>query len=500
MAKGLVDRAREGLARLRQLEPASPLLGELSEELGGSTEEISLDQGDVEEVVEPAAEVEGDEPVAAPEPELEPGPEVLELEPPVRPDDDALALSMAGDEGEAVLEDAPAADAGLDLGPLPERTMEAELEPVAPAPSDDDLAAATAAAAADAPEEIVDEPPAPPPARRPASPAPPVVIAAPVEIPDVPELPPAAEDDGEEVDLADELEEADFFLQQGLTDEARDALRNLLAFYPGHRVVQARLADLERRLAAAHPPAPRAPVARPGPVDLGGVRQSPQLVSASAAGDASFDIGKELADELDGAGAVAVEDEFQYSVEDVFNQFKKGVAATVKAEDSDTHYDLGIAYKEMGLLDDAVQEFETATRGSNRKKEVDALSMVGLCRMEQGRVKEAIEALRRALRSDYLSKDAAKSIHFDLGTAFEAGGQPEVALWYLQKVVKADAGYRQAGQRVAALGGGPGRPPADEAGAAPPAPRPPSAPASRPAAVTPPAAPGAGPKKNIGYL
>ncbi len=241
-------------------------------------------------------------------------------------------------------------------------------------------------------------------------------------------------------------------------------------------------------------------VTAPGTGELGAVRQSPQLVAASAAGGPSFDIGKELADELDGVGGVATEEEFQYSVEDVFNQFKKGVAETVKAEDSDTHYDLGIAYKEMGLLDDAVHEFETATRGSNRKKEVDALSMVGLCRMEQGRVKDAIEALRRALRSDHLTRDASKSIHFDLGIAFEAGGQPEVALWYLQKVVKADAGYRQAGQRLAALGGGPGRPPADEAGAPQASPRPISAPASGPSAVTRPAALGAGPKKNIGYL
>jgi tetratricopeptide (TPR) repeat protein len=167
------------------------------------------------------------------------------------------------------------------------------------------------------------------------------------------------------------------------------------------------------------------------------------------------------------------------------------VAETVKAEDSDTHYDLGIAYKEMGLLDDAVHEFETATRGTNRKKEVDALSMIGLCRMQQGRSKEAIEALRRALRSDYLTRDAGKAIHFDLGAAFEAAGQPEVALWYLHKVVKVDGAYRDVSRRVASLGGGPGRPPADEARPAAPAP---AAPAPRPA----PAA--AGPKKNIGYL
>jgi tetratricopeptide (TPR) repeat protein len=484
--KGLVDRAKESLARLRELEPATPLVGEFIETLGGTTEEISLDQGDVEELVDPApAEGFSEEPALELEPDLAPGRRIhhLELEGPGQADDDALALAVATDEGEAVLDDEPAGGAGLDLGPPPELTEEAELEPLSAAPpTDDELAVATAAAGVGEPEEIVEEAADPPPR---------VVIAAPPEVADLPELPASATDDEEEVDLGDELEEADFFLQQGLVDEGRDALNNLLAFYPGHREVRARLADLDRR-AAARPAAP-APAGAP---DLGPVRQSPQLVSPSAGGDASFDIGKELADELDGAVATGIDDEFQYSVEDVFNQFKKGVAETVKAEDSDTHYDLGIAYKEMGLLDDAVHEFETAARGSNRKKEVDALSMIGLCRMQQGRAKDAIEALRRALRSDYLTKDAAKAIHFDLGVAFEAAGQPEAALWYLQKVVKADGAYRDAARRAASLGGGPGRPPADEAGAARPAPRP--APAARPAPVGPAAA--AGPKKNIGYL
>jgi hypothetical protein len=112
--------------------------------------------------------------------------------------------------------------------------------------------------------------------------------------------------------------------------------------------------------------------------------------------------------------------------------------------------------------------------------------------MSQGRAKDAIEALRRALRSDYLSKEAAKAIHFDLGAAFEVDGDAPAALWYFQKVARADAAYRQVGGRVTALGGGPGRPPADEAPAAP-AP----APAPRPAPIAP-SAPGA--KKNIGYL
>ena len=181
----------------------------------------------------------------------------------------------------------------------------------------------------------------------------------------------------------------------------------------------------------------------------------------------------------------------------------------MKAEDADTHYDLGIAYKEMGLLDDAVHEFETALGGNDRRKEVDCLTMIGLCRMQKGEGAEAVKAFRRALGSDHLTKDAAKAIHYDLAAAYEAAGEQEAALYYFQRVAKADPAFRDAGKRAAALGGGPGRPPAEDVRAAqarqaarpPAAPRPAPAPPSPPPTAARPIPPPAGaPKKNIGYL
>jgi len=291
--------------------------------------------------------------------------------------------------------------------------------------------------------------------------------------------PPPAETDDEEVDLSDEIEEADFFVQQGLLDEAREALQNLLAFYPGHAEVAAKLAELERKARPA-PPAPQAPAARAG--------------ASREAGDASFEIARELADEIGPSGGDAVEEEFQYSVEDVFNQFKKGVEQTVKREDSATHYDLGIAYKEMGLLDDAIHEFETALEGNDRRKEVGCLSMIGLCRMAKGDPRDAVKAFRRALASDHLSKDAAKAIHYDLASAYEGAADREAALYYFQRAAKADPAFRDVAKRVAALGGGSGRPPPEDARSAPPRPAGASSASARPAP------PGGAPKKNIGYL
>jgi tetratricopeptide (TPR) repeat protein len=164
-----------------------------------------------------------------------------------------------------------------------------------------------------------------------------------------------------------------------------------------------------------------------------------------------------------------------YSVEDVFSQFKKQVEQTVQAQDADTHYDLGIAYKEMGLLDDAIHEFEIALSSQERRKELDGLTMIGVCRMEKGDARGAIESFQRALGSDRLTAQATRALHYELGAAYAAAGEREHALHFLHEVLAADPGYRDARALADRLGGGPGRVPPPE-------------PAER--------APG----KNIGYL
>ncbi|HET6437360.1 MAG TPA: tetratricopeptide repeat protein [Anaeromyxobacter sp.] len=459
LSRGQPDRARDALLRLRHIDPGNPHLGELGVASGG-TEELEV----VEELTEPAEIVL--DPSAARTASAE---------------EDELAIRAAGDASEELVEDEPLA--AVPAAEVPEEGVALEVGEPEPEIADEPVGPVIVAAPpAPAPAVVVPPPPPPPPPSRPAE------VAA-----------PAAEPEEEaEVDHTDELEEASFFIQQGLFDEARSALENLLEFYPGHAGLKAKLLELNRRAA----PAERAVAPRP----------SPDLVAASAAGDESFDIARELAEELaDAPAARAAEEEFQYSVEDVFNQFKKGVEATVRPEDSATHYDLGIAYREMGLLDDALHEFETALRGNDRRREVDCLTMIGLCRMSRQEPQEAIKAYRLALGSEFLTKDAAKAIHLELAAAYEAAGQGEVALFYLHKVERIDAAYRDVALRLKALGGGPGRPPPEgeaRTAAAAAAPRPVNGSAVRPSPVSrpagaappPPTRPGASAKKNIGYL
>jgi tetratricopeptide (TPR) repeat protein len=450
--RGLADRAAAALARLREIAPTHPELATAGPEV--VTAPVVLEEA--EELVE----VEGEE---------------LVLEVDAAGDGDDLALEAAGAAVEdEVEEDGPPA--------RPSPPVMVATAPQKPPPAPPTIAppmVAPLAAAARAPAGAgarVPAPPAPPPRVPPpvvAAPvAPPPIVVAPAAPPraapasPVRPPPPSTPDADEEDDLADELQEADFLIEQGLLDDAREALTALATFHPRHAKLAAKLAALAQREAA--------PAAPP-----------PEAQAAPAAEDDGFDIARELAEEL-GATPSSSNDEFQYSVEDVFSQFKRGIAETVKPEDADTHYDLGIAYKEMGLLDDAVHEFEVALSGKGRKKEVDCLTMIGLCRMERGDGLGAVEAFRRAMRSDYLTPEAARAVHYELGAAYAAAGDGESALHYLHKVLKVDPRFRDAKAFVARLGGGPGRPPPGDD------------PAARPAAAAP--APDRGPKKNIGYV
>jgi len=264
------------------------------------------------------------------------------------------------------------------------------------------------------------------------------------------------------------LGEADFFVQQGLLDDARELLEQLAGTYPGHPALAERFAILAAVEAgeAAEPAGaaePVEPAAQVEPAVAAPPEPPSELAPHAVAplpiaeGGVNFDLGKELASEF-AAQAASPADEFQYSVGDVFSQFKKGIEQTVRPEDGETHYDLGIAYKEMGLLDDAVQEFETALAAGGRKKELDCLTMIGLCRMAQGLPSQAVEVFRRALGSDGLGIESAKALHLELGLAFEAAGDPQAALSTFQKIVRIDPGYREVAAAVARLRSGPGLP------------------------------------------
>jgi len=252
----------------------------------------------------------------------------------------------------------------------------------------------------------------------------------------------------EEEPAVEECDEATFFLDQGLLEEAREILETVQIAFPGH----ARAGELMARLEQLE--AGEAPVQAEA-AELAGGAAVPSVQPVGEERDA-FDLAAELAEEVDtfaeAEPVTAAPEDFQYSVEEVFAEFKKGLEKVVKPEDVDTHYDLGIAYKEMGLVDDAIGEFTVARQGcAGTKREVECLTMVGMLQVMKGDAAAAVTTFKEALASEHAAGEATKALGFELAMAHEAAGSAGKALYHYRRVAALDPRYRDVSAQVTRL-------------------------------------------------
>lgn len=232
-----------------------------------------------------------------------------------------------------------------------------------------------------------------------------------------------AEEEG--TGLEDDLEEIDFFIQQNLLSEARSILDGLKLRYADDADIKLRLEERFQLLQQAEEKG--APLA--GPI----------------AEDSTADLVAQLAAELEDEPLIP-DFAAEFSVEDVFDEFKRGVDNQISDEDSETHYDLGIAYREMGLLDDAIAEFRVAMKAT--EKEVLCHMLIGLCYAEKGMLTESISQFKTGLYVEGISTRETISLYFELGQAYETIEDFREALYYYEKVSKKDTQFRQVEDRI----------------------------------------------------
>ncbi|GBD32909.1 Lipopolysaccharide assembly protein B [bacterium HR33] len=141
----------------------------------------------------------------------------------------------------------------------------------------------------------------------------------------------------------------------------------------------------------------------------------------------------------------------QRDFEEMLSKFKEGIAATLSAEDAQAHYDLGVAFKEMGLLDEAIAEFQKALRAKEgRLRTSEAL---GVCFFEKGQYSVAATVLKRAVESDPSGDEEKIGLLYWLGRCEEELGRQAEALGYYQRVFAVDITFQDVSQRVKSLAG-----------------------------------------------
>jgi tetratricopeptide (TPR) repeat protein len=180
-----------------------------------------------------------------------------------------------------------------------------------------------------------------------------------------------------------------------------------------------------------------------------------QRAGEEEASDDFFDLAAELRDELSAVPVHKTSGESggEQSIDEIFEEFKKGVEAhDKKGEDLDTHYNLGVAYKEMGLLDDAISEFGMTPEGEPRF--IQSRYLLGLCYLEKGDYQTAITEIQNALGYSYSFGQASEErmdMHYDLGLAHQGVGNTEAALQEFQKVHNLDPAYREVDSKIREL-------------------------------------------------
>ncbi len=133
----------------------------------------------------------------------------------------------------------------------------------------------------------------------------------------------------------------------------------------------------------------------------------------------------------------------------LLRHFKEGVARSLGEDDHESHYDLGVAFKEMGLLDDAIEEFQKALR--SRSHRLPAYEALGQCFVEQGRHQVATTVLSRALHEPGLDDEQRVGVLYLLAYSCEAMQRWDEARSYYQRVYATDIHFRDAAARLAAL-------------------------------------------------
>ncbi len=140
----------------------------------------------------------------------------------------------------------------------------------------------------------------------------------------------------------------------------------------------------------------------------------------------------------------------QRDFEDMLAQFKKGIDENVGHDDYEAHYDLGIAFKEMGLFDEAIAEFQKALRDPDgRLRTSEAL---GVAFFEKGQMAVAEAVLRRAVDTLEGGDDQKIGLVYWLGRACEAQGRVPEARQSYERAMAVDIQFMDLRERVGRLG------------------------------------------------
>jgi len=266
---------------------------------------------------------------------------------------------------------------------------------------------------------------------------------------------PGSDSRSPEAMLRQELESVDFYITQGYADIAADTLDLMERQFGSHPDIDARREQLPGQSAevsvASAPPRQTS--------GLGGTEQA-----AEEATDSDLTLGGIGEMEAEAAKVLSASDlalsdgtkGIDAGLAEIFEEFREAAEEEpISNEDYETHYNMGTAYKEMELLDEAIQEFQTAANlakpSDGTSRYLQCCNMLGHCFVNKGMPRAAVLWFKKGLEAPGQADEEYKALRYELGSAYQQMGEISRALEIFTEVYGVDVSYRGVADKLLEL-------------------------------------------------
>jgi tetratricopeptide (TPR) repeat protein len=241
---------------------------------------------------------------------------------------------------------------------------------------------------------------------------------------------------------AQELESVDFYIAQGYADIAIDTLNLLESQFGNHPDIDLR----RKRLAQGN-----------GGSEL--VIESETGAEPTASdpvADFSFvPENVEYGFEAEPAPPASVP-AIDAGLAEVFEEYRVSAEAQHNGNgDYETHYNLGLAYQEMDLFEEALEEFQMAigliSADDGTPRYLQCCNLLGHCFMKKGVPELAVKWFNKGLNAPNTSDDERQALRFDLAAAYEQAGDLAQAKNLFTEIYGINVSYRGVNERLKQL-------------------------------------------------
>ena len=247
--------------------------------------------------------------------------------------------------------------------------------------------------------------------------------------------------------MRQELESVDFYIAQGYSDIAVDTLEMLERQFGPHPEIQSRREKLAQR---------DQPVEEASVFEFGGVEEVATPVPAETI---TFDADSAYAALVDdggnNVGAAKPVAGIDAGLAELFEEFRAAEEGDEVREDYETHYNMGTAYKEMDLMDEAIQEFQTSVNlvkpGDGTSRFLQCCNMLGHCFINKGMPEAAVLWFKKGLQAPGHTEDEYQALRYELASAYEQLGDLTRAREFYTEVYGVDVSYREVAEKLSQL-------------------------------------------------